>query len=237
MTQPPAGRMLQRIVQKIGCRLLHFLIVEAEVRNGRIEGRVQPHAFALECLEPSLRQFIQAVPHVVLAKLQNQFSALQRRIVQEHGHQAHEPFAALFGFFQNVALFLRQTSQRTGQQQIVISLDDREWRLQFMRCRSQKHRFLPVDFLQFQIRREQISIGDLAFLQQFLDGDLRCRIGRGQRFRLGFSNLTTSQSGSGIHRTWRGHFSRRVSDPVSSSCWPLSILAKNLSSHPLSRDR
>ena len=48
-----------------------------------------------------------------------------------------------------------------------------------MRGGSQEHGFLAVDFLQFQISGQQISIGDLALLQQFLHGNLRGRIGRG----------------------------------------------------------
>ena len=46
-----------------------------------------------------------------------------------------------------------------------------------MSGRRQKNSFLAVHFLQLQIRRKQIPISDLAFLQQFLNSDLRARIG------------------------------------------------------------
>src|SRR5580704_8150221 len=66
---PPRWRMLQRVVQKIGGGLLHLLIVKAKVWNGRIKGRFQSHAFALESFQPALGEFIEAIAQVVFAQL------------------------------------------------------------------------------------------------------------------------------------------------------------------------
>src|SRR5207248_5531001 len=52
-------------------------------------------------------------------------------------------FATLFGFLQDVSLLVRQPPERTREQQVVITLDHRQRRLQFVRGGSQKHGFLP----------------------------------------------------------------------------------------------
>src|SRR5712671_2332266 len=46
-----------------------------------------------------------------------------------------------------------------------------------MRRRGQKYGFLPVYFLQLQVRRQQISVRDLSLLQQLLHRKLRRAIG------------------------------------------------------------
>src|SRR5215467_6532755 len=45
-----------------------------------------------------------------------------------------------------------------------------------MRCGREEHGFLAVDFLQFEVSGEKVSVGDLALLEQFLNCELRCRI-------------------------------------------------------------
>ena len=78
--------------------------------------------------------------------------------------------------------FSVKLAERPRQQQIVIALDHGQRRLQFVRGRRQEHRLLTIHFLQPQIGGEQISIRDLPFLQQLLDGDLGRRIGHRLRF-------------------------------------------------------
>ncbi len=46
-----------------------------------------------------------------------------------------------------------------------------------MRRRGQKYGFLPVYFLQLQVRRQQVSVRDLSLLQQLLHRKLRRAIG------------------------------------------------------------
>ena len=90
--------MLQRVIQKIGGGLLPFLVVKTKCGNRWIKGSLKPHTFALKGFGPPLRQLFEAIPQVIIAKLQNQFAALQRGIIKEHGDQAHQAFAAIFRF-------------------------------------------------------------------------------------------------------------------------------------------
>ena len=130
-----------------------------------------------ERLVPARGQFAQAVAQVVFAQVQHQLAAFERRIVQEHRNQANQPVAAFFGFLQDVTLLVGQFAERAGQQQVVIALDHGQRRFQFMRGGRQEHGLLAVHFLQAQVGRQQIPIGDLPFLQQRLH---RVLCGRGR---------------------------------------------------------
>ena len=174
--------MFQRVVEQIRGGLLYFLIVETEIRNRRIECGVETNAFALERFLPALGEFIEAIAKIVFAELQNQLAAFERGVIQEHRYEANEPLATFFRFFQNVALLFGQAAERTGEQKIVVALDDGERSFQLVRGGCEENGFLAVYFLQLQIGCEQIAIGDFAFLQQFLNGDLCCGIGRRLRF-------------------------------------------------------
>src|SRR5207253_7518651 len=90
-----ARTVLQGIVEQIRGNLLNFLIVETECRYGRVNLRFEAHSFALKGLKPPLGKLIQAIAQIVLAQLQDKLAALQCRIVQEHGDQAHQSFATL----------------------------------------------------------------------------------------------------------------------------------------------
>ncbi len=106
------GRVLQRIIQQVGHALLHLLIVEFEQRQIRMNLHFQFDACALKRLLPAAGQVIDAVPKIVFAQLQNQLAALQRRIIQKHRNQPHQPIAAFLRFLQNLPLAFRELSQR-----------------------------------------------------------------------------------------------------------------------------
>src|SRR5579883_2401367 len=107
-------RVLQSVIQEIRGRLLHLLIVESKCRNRRVKAGVQSHSFSLKGFGPALCQFVQAIAQIVFAQLQNELSAFQRGVVEEHRDETHKPFAALFGFLQDVLLLLGQLAQRTS---------------------------------------------------------------------------------------------------------------------------
>src|SRR5215813_1348524 len=102
-----AGRcMLQGVVQQIRRRLLNLLVVKFECRNRWIETHIKPDAFPLKGFRPSLRHFVQAVTKIILAQLQDQFSALEGRIVQKHRDEPHQALAAFLRFLKNILLFV-----------------------------------------------------------------------------------------------------------------------------------
>src|SRR6267378_3838031 len=121
-------RVFQGIVQKIGRCLLHFLVVEPERRYRRIDIDFQFHSLALKRFRPPFRKLLETISQIVVAQLQHQLAALQRRIIQEHRNQAHQPFAAVLRLLQNILLLVRQSSQRSGQQQVVVAFDHRQRR-------------------------------------------------------------------------------------------------------------
>src|SRR5882762_2035864 len=170
------GRVFQGIVEKIGRRLLHLLVIEPEHRYRRINVDFQFDSLALKRFRPPFRKLLETISQIVLAQLQHQLAALQRRIIQEHRDQAHQPFAAVLRLLQNILLLVRQSSQRSGQQQVVVAFDHREWCLQLMRGGRKEYCFLPVYLLQFQICRQKISICNLPLLQELLNRQLRGRI-------------------------------------------------------------
>ena len=108
--------MLQRVIHQIGGGLLHFLIVETKDGQRGIEIGLKADALALEGLAPALRQLFEAIPYVVLAQVQDELSAFQSGVVQEHGDEPNDPLTALFRLFEDVALFLRQAANRARQQ-------------------------------------------------------------------------------------------------------------------------
>ena len=129
----------------------------------------QTHLGSLKGILPAAGEIVDAIAQIVFAQLQNQLAAFQRRIIQEHRDQPHQPVAAFFRLVQNFALAFVEFAERTGEQEIVVALHHRQRRFQFVRGGSQKYRLLPVHFLQSQVSGEQIPVGDLAFLHQLLD--------------------------------------------------------------------
>src|ERR1035437_6081874 len=59
------GRVFQRVIQQIGNRLLHFLIVEFENRQVAIQRCIQANLFAHERFAPARRQLAQAIAQIV----------------------------------------------------------------------------------------------------------------------------------------------------------------------------
>ena len=139
---------------------------------------------------PAAGEIVDAILDVVFAKLQHQLAALERRVIQEHGNQPHQPVAALFRLLQNFALPLFHLPERTRKQKIVVALHHRQRRFQFVRGRGQKHRLLPVHFLQPQIGCQKIAVGNFPLLHQILHGlpHLRFIRRRSGRQRLDVNN-------------------------------------------------
>ena len=113
MTLAARGRMLQCVVEKIGNGLLHFLVIEFENRQVAIQVVIQPDVLPHKRFMPSRRQFAQTIPQIILPQVQDELAAFQGRIIQEHRNQTNQPFAAFFRLLQNVALLVRQLTQRT----------------------------------------------------------------------------------------------------------------------------
>src|SRR5215472_1044005 len=173
------GGVLQRVIQEICCSLLHLLVIEPERRDGWVDVGFQTNTLALKGLGPTLGKFVQAITQVILAELQNQFAAFERGIIEEHGNETHEALATFSGFLENVSLLIGQAAKRTCKEKIVIAFDDSQRCFQLVRGVSQEHSLLTINFLKLQVRGEKIAIGDLAFLKEFLYGELGCRISFG----------------------------------------------------------
>src|ERR1700741_914435 len=167
-----ARRMLEGVIEEIERDLLGLLIIKSESGYRRVQLGFEFHAFALITFRTSARRLRQTIPEVIFPELQDELSALEGRIIQKHGHETDQAFAAFLALLEDVSLFFGQFSEGAGQQEIVITLDYGERGLQFVRSGCQKNRFLAVHFLQFQVRSQKIPVGDFAFLQQFLDGGL-----------------------------------------------------------------
>src|SRR5277367_6419422 len=96
--------VLQGVIQKIGHALLHLLVIELEDGKVGMDFYIETDFRATECIVPPAGNVGDAVAKIVLAQLQNELSALERRIIQEHRNQADEAIAAFFGLQQNLAL-------------------------------------------------------------------------------------------------------------------------------------